>query len=125
MKLQIQSKVVAELGIDQPEDEPESSPPLVVYDGRTCKNILGEDATDTDFYRVFDAPGNTKTIISSTDRIRIILAHFNKLVNLDFAVQHKLLVDWFPAHANYKLADLEACWARFSHMKDLSCVQPP
>merc|ERR1719409_989655 len=62
--------------------------------------------------------------MSSTDRIRVILAQFNKLINLDFAVQHKLLVDWFPAHANYRLADLEACWARFSLIKDLSCVQP-
>jgi len=124
MKLQLQRKVVTAVGVDQPSDEPESSPPLIEYDHRMCENILGDKCADSEFFRTFHGPDGVETIISSTDRIRIILAHFNQLVNLDFAVQHNLLVNWFPAHWEYKLTDLEACWARFSLLFDLSCVQP-
>jgi hypothetical protein len=124
MKLQMQTKVVAQLGVDQPADEAESSPPWMVYDHRICSSLFGESCADSDFYRVFDGADGTKTIINSSDRIRIILAHLDQMVNLDFAVSNKLLVDWFPSHWQSALADLEACWGRFSLLKDLSCSQP-
>jgi hypothetical protein len=124
VKLQLQPEVVEALGIVQPADEIESSPPYIKYDGRLAPQVLGKDATDLDFYRVFPSFGSSQTIMKSTDRIRSISKYLGTVINLDVAVRKKLIVGWFPAHTKDGLVKLNRDWANYGLMLDFSFIQP-
>jgi hypothetical protein len=125
--LQIKKEVASTLGIDQDPDEEESSPPWIPYSTAMATNIKGEGTKDVDFWESFghhrkDMPGGT--ILSGQQRIRIIYHYLNRFLNLDYAVAKGMLVEWFPAHCPHKVAELEASWARWAFLKDLSFAQP-
>lgn len=125
MSLQIQKSIAAKVGVDQPPDEDESSPPYIRFDDKISSNVLGEGATDRDFFKVFGAyEGSEGYILSGCQRIRLIHRHLMSHVNLETAVMKQLFVKWYPAHMVSFIAELQACWAKWSYVKDLSCVQP-
>lgn len=124
MKLQLRPECIEKLDIDQPPDEIESSPPLIRYDRRLAENVFGSGSTDLDVYKNWGQHGGRPVIISGTDRIRIIHQHLNGLLNLDYAVSNKLLVQWYPAHNESRLAELEQSWARWSLLSDITVRQP-
>jgi len=124
MKCQIQHEVVNTLDISQPYDEVESSPPYIRYDRRLAENVLGEGKTDLDIFKIYGAHSGHPVIICGTDRIRIIHKHLNHLMNLDYCVAQGLIVKWYPAHAEARIADLQRSWARWSLITDLTIRQP-
>jgi len=124
IKLQLQHEVVQTLDIQQPENEVESSPPYIRYDRRLAENVFGQGKRDVDIFKNFGAHSGKPVVISGVDRIRIIHQHLNSHVNLDYAVSHKLLVQWFPAHAEARIGQLQESWARWSLLFDLSLRQP-
>merc|ERR1719454_299842 len=63
-------------------------------------------------------------IISSAQRIRLIHRHFNKMVDLDKAVELGILKSWFPVHTGRWVKELNRCWADLKLMTDLTFVQP-
>jgi len=48
----------------------------------------------------------------------------NQNVNLDYAVARGLLVQWYPAHNDVRVAELQQCWASWSLLTDVSVRQP-
>jgi len=124
MKLQLKPEAVQTLDIDQPPDEIESSPPYIRYDRRLAENVFGEGKKDLDIFTNYGAHTGRPTIIAGIDRIRMIYKHLNSNVNLDYAVAQGLLVQWYPAHAEARIAELRGTWANWSLLTDLSVRQP-
>jgi len=125
LKLQIQNSVVTDaLNIGQDKTEYESSPPFVAYNATISANVLGEGKTDLDFFEVFGKHHGGGTILAGQRRIRMICQYLGRFVNLDYAVQNGLIVEWYPAHSPVRLAGLQRCWSRWSLLTDMSFVQP-
>jgi len=124
MKLQLQHEVVQTLKVNQPPDEVESSPPFIRYDRRFAENVFGEGKKDINVFHNFGAHSGRPVVISGKDRINIIHRHLTNHVNIDFAVAHNQLVQWYPAHAEARIAELQTTWARWSLLTDLTVRQP-
>jgi len=124
MKLQLKQEAAQILNIDQPPDEVESSPPFIRYDRRLAENVFGEGKTDLDVFKNWGLHSGYPVVVPGTDRIRIIHQRLNASMNLDYAVANQLLVQWYPAHGEIRLAELQANWARWSLLTDLSVRQP-
>lgn len=128
MKLQLQNGIVQKiLGIDQPIDQDESSPPFVQYSEALSEQVMGYRHADFDLFQVYGKAATRSgkgTILTGQQRIQLVYKYLNRRLDLDFAVSKGLLVQWFPAHNTGRLADLTACWARWGLMLDLTFVQP-
>lgn len=124
MKLQLKHEMIQTLQIKQPPDEVESSPPFIRYDRRLAANVFGEGKKDTDVFQNYGAHSGKPVVISGRDRIEIIHRHLTNHINLDYAVEHNLLVQWYPAHAEARIAELQRSWARWSLLTDFTVRQP-
>jgi len=128
VKLKLQKGIVKEkLGVEQPEDEDESSPPYVQYSEALSQLVMGSGKSDFDLFQVYGKTATRcgrGTILSGQQRIQLVYKYLNRRLDLDFAVSEGLLVQWFPAHNTGRIADLQACWARWSLMLDLTFLQP-
>lgn len=124
MKLQLQQEAAENLDIKQPPDEAESSPAYIRYDRRLAENVFGEGKKDLDVFKNWGAHSGGAVVISGADRIRIIRKHLSSSLNLDYAVSQNLLVQWYPVHNEQRIAELQAAWARWNLLSDLSVRQP-
>eukprot|EP00929_Paragymnodinium_shiwhaense_P064970 TRINITY_DN32620_c0_g1_i1.p1 TRINITY_DN32620_c0_g1~~TRINITY_DN32620_c0_g1_i1.p1 ORF type:complete len:963 (+),score=171.74 TRINITY_DN32620_c0_g1_i1:78-2966(+) len=128
MSLQMERTVVAKLGINQPVDEPESSPPFLQYGTHATKNLYNahilQSPDDRELFRVSYDKDPKGSVVSSTERVRMVYQEIADRLNLDAAVDNGLLVCWYPVHSQTWLFKLRHCWANWEAVRDLSFVQP-
>jgi len=126
--LQIKQSVVAKVGIDQPPDEIASSPPWIRYDPRMVERLHAagvlEKNDPRDLYCTFHGRDEEGVIINGSERIRIIYKALSQHLDLDYAMAHGLLVNWYPAHNPNWIVKFWATWGSWRSLKDFSFVQP-
>jgi hypothetical protein len=122
LNLQLQLNVLDKLNISQPDD-PISSPPYVTYD-RSLATIIMPDKGDKGFYRTFDGPEQTTTILNSLERIHAISNSINKVLDLQTAKNKGLIVDYFPAHLRNSVFEFKETWYKWGLLTDLTFSLP-
>lgn len=127
-RLQIHQEVVAKMGIDQPPEECESSPPFITYDPTTAEHLQQAGALETtddrELFKCFYGRVADGSIVSSRERIRIIIKELSKILDLDAAIADGFMIDWYPTHNRTYLRRLESVWGQIKLMLDLTFVQP-
>lgn len=126
MHLQMKKEVLPLIGIIQPPDETESSPPFIRFDTTLPVNLLGKGHTEHDIFQVYGAnrEGMSASLLPATERYSAISMYLSHHLDCNAAVNKKLLKHCFPAHDDGRLAKLQASWASWHLLKDLSCRQP-
>jgi len=126
--LQVQSDVVANLQILQPRDDPHSSPPRMQFDQKIIDQLYGAGVIQHkevgEVYRMYhDGPDKPLTLMAS-DRFLLIHNEVMAGLNLSVALDHGLILDWYPVHDRQRLHLLHVTWASFDRLLDLDFVQP-
>lgn len=131
MPLRLKRDVAGKLGVDQPRDEPESSPPLCRYDPgiiarlHACAPQIGNNVQDVyEHYPEHVSVAPQGTPLKHSDRYRIIVAELARYVNLEAAKQHGLLNDFFITHNRQQLKSLRHTWSNPARLFDATFVQP-
>jgi len=129
VRVQLQATIAEKLGISQPKDEPESSPPPVRYDPRIVDGLHANGVIAKNdpryLYRRYPSQGTDKdTVAVQTDRFRIIYKELTEHLDVEALRQEELLQDFFPAHDNPQLQFLRAVWTDWNALIDLQFVQP-
>jgi len=129
VRVQLQASIAEKLGIQQPMDEPESSPPPVRYDPRIVEGLHANNVIAKNdpryLYRRYPSQGTDKdTIAVQTDRFRIIYKELTEHLDMEALRNEGLVQDFFPAHDNPQLQFLKAVWTDWASLVDLQFVQP-
>lgn len=126
--LQIQRAIVQQLGISQPPEEPASSPPFLRYDPHVVQKLYRAGVLQSDdplqLYHTHYGRDAAGSVVSSQDRFRMIYKELCLHIDLDAAREVGLIVDWYPVHSEVWLRNLEATWANWEHLLDMSFAQP-
>jgi hypothetical protein len=124
--LQINHSVVEGLGVSQDPDDPNSSPPFVLYNRHIVNDMYRKSVTTTEddrsLYRTWYDRDPKGSVMSSRQRINIILAELQKCLDLDVAGDIGVLRQWYPAHSEMWLRTLREMWA--DRWSSLNFVQP-
>lgn len=127
-KLQVNYEIVRKLDIEQPSEEPASSPPFIQYDPFTVEQLhhagILETNDDQELYRVFHNIGGRECIMSSADRIHCIFKELSYHVNIEAAVNEGIVLNCYAVHSTQRIAELKATWANWRMLFDSSFVQP-
>jgi len=127
-QLQVRKDVVRRLGIDQPPNENASSPPRLRFDPRIVSNLHEQgilaNNDPRELYECYHGRDTSGCIVSGKDRFRMIFKELCNYLDLDAARHDNLVVDWYPCHSNAWLRRLDASWASFRNLCDLTFVQP-
>jgi len=125
MRLQTTKQLTKALGIDQPWKD--VSPGFVIYDQAFVdhqRQNLGQ-SKDVIFRKYFGTR-EAGTIFRQVDRIRIIYAVMNEMVDLECLAKFGIVVTHFPVHIGKSLCEFKYDWASFwpRRLLDLSVWQP-
>eukprot|EP00931_Biecheleriopsis_adriatica_P118417 TRINITY_DN93830_c0_g1_i1.p1 TRINITY_DN93830_c0_g1~~TRINITY_DN93830_c0_g1_i1.p1 ORF type:complete len:883 (-),score=191.19 TRINITY_DN93830_c0_g1_i1:47-2695(-) len=116
VSLPVSPAVVERLGIEQPQDDPASAPPLLRYDLRTVEHLhkSGVLSTNKPEELYSQIPFNGASAVSKSGllngvlRSRLISKELNHHPNLEAAVEEKLMVSYYVAHEPDLLDELTA-----------------
>lgn len=133
--LQLRRPVVQKLGINQPPEEPESSPPYIRYDPRIVQRLQEEvpelfdkrsDRPRCDIFRVYHDCRDREDgdIHCSRDRVRLLFETLIRDINLDKAVTSGMIVGWYPVHNTRWIETLKDTWSGSHNWTDLTFRQP-
>lgn len=127
VQLQLNTDVVAQLGIAQDPDDPACSPPSVPYDSDMVKQLADQDILDSEddalLFKTWEGRGPS-SVISSQECIRIIWNELLGYLDPLAAAEEGFLVTSYPVHSSTYIAQLRATWANWSLLWDMSFVQP-
>jgi hypothetical protein len=115
--------------------EPSCSPPLMPFDPSVVDNLYrgtfgaskvvleeGENAECKVFRN--DKDSGKESCISSVECVRILYAELCGCLDVGAAVDERLVCVWFPVHNPYSIQELQAIWANWSLLTDMTFVQP-
>lgn len=126
--LQVQSDVVANLLIQQPREDPHSSPPRMRFDQKIVDQLhsagIIQRGEAGEVYRMYhDGPEKPLTLMAS-DRFLLVHNEVSAGLNLSVAVEQGLLLSWYPVHDRQRLHLLRVTWSSFDRLLDLAFRQP-
>jgi len=127
INVQLRKDIAAKIGIDQDQDDPCSSPPLMQPNQRMAQGLhaqgIIESPTGSDLFK--DFPDSTKgTHISTAERMRIVNEELCHCLDLNAAQEEGLIVSCYPVHKPTARQRLRAMWANWHALTDLTFAQP-
>lgn len=127
VQLQLRQEVVSRLGICQDPDDPACSPPSMPYDTNLVSHLKDQgvlDAADeSDLYRTWAGTGKD-SVVSSQECIRIIWNEVLGALDPMAATEEGFLVTFYAVHNAARVSQLQATWANWHSLADLTFVQP-
>jgi len=121
LQLQLSWSVARDvLNVVQPPEEPASAPAYIRYDPGLAKGLDVQEVYDT----THASRVESGSLLCSGDCIRVIYKEFTSRFNLFIALQHGLMIDWFPLHHEARAFELQQSWAHFGKLWDFSFRQP-
>mmetsp|Transcript_105633 Transcript_105633/g.294888 ORF Transcript_105633/g.294888 Transcript_105633/m.294888 type:complete len:1028 (+) Transcript_105633:160-3243(+) len=126
LEFQITHSVVKALGVGQDPRDPNSSPPFIPYNEHMVKQMHSHGIIATEdersLYRTWHDRNPQGSLLSSQERINIILEGLQANLDLDVAKDIGLLAQWYPAHSQAWIHTLRETWA--DGWSSLKFVQP-
>jgi hypothetical protein len=111
----------------QDPTDPSSTPPLIPYEPPLVKTLMEKDViteeSETCVFKTFKRFG-VESYISSNVAIQTMLAEVSEVLDLDAAVEHGMIVSWYPVHNARELDRFGAIWGNWKALMDLSFAQP-
>jgi hypothetical protein len=127
INLQLRKDIAAKIGVDQDQDDPCSSPPLMQPNLRMAQGLhaqgIIESPTGADLFRDYHDSANG-THISTAERMRIVMKELCHCLDLNAAQEEGLIVSCYPVHKPTARKRLRAMWANWRSLKDLTFAQP-
>lgn len=116
IELQTTYEVVQRLGIEQDPHDTRSSPPHIPFDTRLVGSMseakVIDEPSERLLYRTYHDRDPNGSVMSSKERITVIMRELTECLDLDVATRSEVLVDWYPVHSDLWISKLKEEWLK-------------